>query len=156
MDKNIKPSALIDDTLRLHALEPLRLETAKAIADDVELEYKRLTLVIIRNDDYIYAVDMDDAFEHDAIAVDDDGNGSCTSLFSFSNGKEIFYYLSEDLKDWRYRYYQALMKIAKEEKGRNGFDERWAFDEANALSKEALVEVMTWNTPEAYADMVSM
>ena len=48
------------------------------------------------------------------------------------------------------------MKIAKEEKGRNGFDERWAFDEANALSKEALVEVMTWNTPEAYADMVSM
>jgi len=156
MDKNIKPSALIDDTLRLHALEPLRLETAKAIADDVELEYERLTLVIIRNDDYIYAVDMDDAFEHDAIAVDDDGNGSCTSLFSFSNGKEIFYYLSEDLKDWRYRYYQALMKIAKEEKGRNGFDERWAFDEANALSKEALVEVMTWNTPEAYADMVSM
>ena len=156
MDKNIKPSALIDDTLRLHALEPLRLETAKTIADDVELEYERLTLVIIRNDDYIYAVDMDDAFEHDAIAVDDDGNGSCTSLFSFSNGKEIFYYLSEDLKDWRYRYYQALMKIAKEEKGRNGFDERWAFDEANALSKEALVEVMTWNTPEAYADMVSM
>ena len=156
MDKNIKPSALIDDTLRLHALEPLRLETAKAIADDVELEYERLTLVIIRNDDYIYAVDMDDAFEHDAIAVDDDGNGSCTSLFSFSNGKEIFYYLSEDLKDWRYRYYQALMKIAKEEKGRNGFDERWAFDEANALSKEALVEVMTWNTPEAYADIVSM
>lgn len=156
MDKNIKPSALIDDTLRLHALEPLRLETAKAIADDVELEYERLTLVIIRNDDYIYAVDMDDAFEHDAIAVDDEGNGSCTSLFSFSNGKEIFYYLSEDLKDWRYRYYQALMKIAKEEKGRNGFDERWAFDEANALSQEALVEVMTWNTPEAYADMVSM
>ncbi len=156
MDKNIKPSALIDDTLRLHALEPLRLETAKAIADDVELEYERLTLVIIRNADYIYAVDMDDAFEHDAIAVDDEGNGSCTSLFSFSNGKEIFYYLSEDLKDWRYRYYQALMKIAKEEKGRNGFDERWAFDEANALSKEALVEVMTWNTPEAYADMVSM
>ena len=84
MDKNIKPSALIDDTLRLHALEPLRLETAKTIADDVELEYERLTLVIIRNDDYIYAVDMDDAFEHDAIAVDDDGNGSCTSLFSFS------------------------------------------------------------------------
>ncbi len=156
MDKNIKPSALIDDTLRLHALEPLRLETAKAIADDVELEYERLTLVIIRNADYIYAVDMDDAFEHDAIAVDDEGNGSCTSLFSFSNGKEIFYYLSEDLKDWRYRYYQALMKIAKEEKGRNGFDERWAFDEANALSKEALVEVMTWNTPEAYADMVSV
>ena len=156
MDKNIKPSALIDDTLRLHALEPLRLETAKAIADDVELEYERLTLVMLRNADYIYAIDMDDAFEHDAIAVDDEGNGSCTSLFSFSNGKEIFYYLSEDLKDWRYRYYQALMKIAKEEKGRNGFDERWAFDEANALSKEALVEVMTWNTPEAYADMVSM
>lgn len=156
MDKNTKPRTLIDDSLRLHVLESLRLETAKAIADDVELEYERLTLVIIRNDDYIYAVDMDDAFEHDAIAVDDDGNGSCTSLFSFSNGKEIFYYLSEDLKDWRYRYYQALMKIAKEEKGRNGFDERWAFDEANALSKEALVEVMTWNTPEAYADMVSM
>ena len=156
MDKNTKPSALIDDTLRLHALEPLRIEMAKAIADDVELEYGRLTLVMLRNADYIYAVDMDDAFEHEAIAVDAEGNGSCTSVYSFNNGKENFYYLPEDLKDWRYRYYQALMKIAKEEKGKNGFDERWSFDEANTLSKEALVEVMTWNTPEAYADMVSM
>lgn len=156
MDKKIKPSAMIDDTLRLHALEPLRLETAKAIADDVELEYERLTLVMLRNDDYIYAVDMDDAFEHEAIAVDAEGNGCCTNVYTSSNGKENFYYLPEDLNDWRYRYYQALMKIAKEEKGNNGFDERWAFDEASALSKEALVEAMTWNTPEAYADMVSM
>ena len=156
VDKKTKPSALIDDTLRLHALEPLRLKTAKAIANDVELEYEHLTLVMLRNADYIYAVDMDDAFEHKAIAVDADGNGSCTSVYSFNNGKENFYYLAEDLKDWRYRYYQALMKIAKEEKGKNGFDERWAFDEASALSKEALVEAMTWNTPEAYADMVSM
>lgn len=156
MDKKTKPRALIDDTLRLHALEPLRIEMAKAIANDVELEYEHLTLVLLRNNDYIYAVDMDDAFEHEAISVDAEGNGSCTSIYSFFNGKENFYYLPEDLKDWRYRYYQALMKIAKEEKGRNGFDERWAFDEASALSKEALVEAMTWNTPEAYADIVSM
>lgn len=156
MDKKIRPSAMIDDTLRLHALEPLRLETAKAIADDVELEYERLTLVMLRNADYIYAVDMDDAFEHEAIAVDAEGNGCCTTVYSFLNGKENFYYLPEDLKEWRYRFYHALMKIVKEEKGRNGFDERWAFDEASALSKETLVEAMTWNTPEAYADMVSM
>jgi len=59
MDKNTKPRTLIDDSLRLHVLESLRLETAKAIADDVELKYECLTLVMLKNADYIYAVDMD-------------------------------------------------------------------------------------------------
>lgn len=156
MNKTIRPSAQIVDTLRYRALEPLRLEAAKDIADDVELDYKHLTLVMVRDDVYVYGVDMDESFEHEAIAVDAEGDGKCTSVYSFNNGKETFRFLSEDLEDWRYRFYQALLRIAKEEKGRNGFDERWVFDEANALSKEALVEAMVWNTPEGYAEMVSM
>ncbi len=155
-DKYINSTARIIDTLKLHALEPLRLEEAKKIADDAEMEFKNLTLVMLRNDEFIYVCDMDNAFEHEAITVDADGNGRITNLYFLYNSKDSFYYLQEDLDDWRYKYYLALMRIAEKEKGRNGFDKRWAFDEANALSKQTLVEAMAWNTPESYANMVSM
>ena len=125
-------------------------------ADDIELDYKKLALVKVFKGKYVYAVDMDEGFEHEAIAIDADGEGVHTYVYSSRNGKVPVYFVSEELSSWRYDYYQELLRIAKEEKGQNGFDERWAFDEAVSLSKEAQVEVMTWNSPKEYADIVSM
>lgn len=153
---NSSYSALIVDTLRLRALEKERLESAMNLADAIELEYKKLTLVKVYNDKYVYAADMDERFEHEAVAVDAHGEGGLTYVYSSKNGKEPVYFISEELSNWRYEYYQELLKIAKEENGHNGFDERWAFDEAALLSKEAQVEAMTWNSPKEYADIVSM
>lgn len=149
-------SAQIVDTLRLHALEKERLEAARSIADDIELDYNDLTLVKVYKDDFVYAADMDERFEHEAIAVDADGEGGLTFVYSSKNGKETVYFISEELSNWRYDFYLELLRTAKEEKGRNGFDERWAFDEAACLSKEVLVEAMTWNSPKEYADIISM
>ena len=149
-------SAQIVDTLRLHALEKERLEAAQAIADDIELGYNNLTLVKVYKDKYVYAADMDERFEHEAISVDADGKGGLTFVYSSKKCKETVYFISEEVNNWRYDFYLELLRTAKEEKGRNGFDERWAFDEAACLSKEVLVEAMTWNSPKEYADMVSM
>ena len=148
--------AQIVDTLRLHALEKEHLEAARSIAEDIELDYKDLTLVKIYKDNYVYAVDLNEQFEHEAIIVDAEGEGGLTFVYSTNNGKETIYFISEELSNWRYDYYLELLKIAKEEKGHNGFDERWAFDEASSLSKEGLVEAMTWNAPKEYAAIVSM
>lgn len=149
-------TAQIIDTLRLRVLENERLDLAKTFADDVELDYQELTLVKVYKDYYVYAADMDERFEHEAIAIKTDGEGMHTYLYSSRNGKETVYFISEELSSWRYEFYQELLRIAKEEKGKNGFEERWAFDEATCLGKETLVEVMTWNSPKDYADIVSM
>lgn len=148
--------AHIVDTLRLHALEKERLELARSIAEDIELDYKDLTLVKVYKDIYVYAVDLDEQFEHEAITVDTDGEGGLTFVYSTNNGKETVYFISEELNNWRYDFYLELLKITKEKKGNNGFDERWAFDEATCLSKEGLVEAMTWNAPKEYAEIISM
>ena len=149
-------NAQIVDTLRLRALEKERMEAAMTFADDIELDYKKLTLVKVYKEKYVYAADMDERFEHEAVAVDALGEGGVTYVYSSRNGKEPVYFISEELRNWRYEYYQELLKIAKEVNGQNGFDERWAFDEAACLSKEAQVEAMTWNSPKEYADIVSM
>ena len=149
-------NAQIVDTLRLRALEKERMKAAMAFADDIELDYKKLVLVKVYKGKYVYAVDMDEGFEHEAIAIDADGEGEHTYVYSSRNGKEPVYFISEELSSWRYDYFQELLRIAKEEKGQNGFDEHWAFDEAASLSKEAQVEAMTWNSPKEYADIVSM
>lgn len=148
--------AQIVDSLRLHALEKERIEAARSIAIDIELVFKDLTLAKIYKDNYVYAVDVDERFEHEAIMVDADGEGGHTFIYSAIKGKETLYFISEELSNWRYDFYLELLRIAKEEKGHNGFDERWAFDEAVNLSKEGLVEAMTWNSPKEYAEIVSM
>ncbi len=113
MKTPFSPTALIVDTLRLHALEPERLEAAKDIAKDIELDYECMTLVMVRKDLYIYGINMDDSFEHDAIAVDAEGDGYFTLVYSFNNGKETFYYLPKDLEDWRYRYFDAATSVSE-------------------------------------------
>ena len=118
-------SAQIVDTLRLHALEKERLEAAQAIADDIELDYNDLTLVKVYKDKYVYAADMDERFEHEAISVDADGKGGLTFVYSSKKCKETVYFISEEVNNWRYDFYLELLRIAKEAKGRNGFDERW-------------------------------
>ena len=148
--------AQIVDTLRLYALENERMEAALVVADDCELEYKQLTLVKVLDEKFVYAADMDEKFEHEAVVVDADGDGSYTRVYSSKNGKDAKYFVSEELSDWRYELYLELMRIAEEEDGQNGFDKRWAFDEAAGMSNEALVEAMTWNSPKEYAGIVSM
>ena len=149
-------SAQIVDTLRLRALEKERMDAALTFADDIELCYQELALVKVYKDYYVYAVDMDERFEHEAIAIDADGEGMHTYVYSSKNGNEPVYFINEELSSWRYEFYLELLKIVKKEKVQNGFDERWAFDEAANLSKEALVEAMTWNSPKEYANIVFM
>jgi len=148
--------AQIVDTIRLQSLERERLTMARIIADDIELEYHSLSLVKIYKGDYVYAADMDGRFEHEAVSVAADGDGRHTFVYSSKKANETVCFISEELNSWRYDFYQALMKIAKEYKGKNGFDERWAFDEAACLSKEGLVEAMVWNSPKEYAGIVTM
>lgn len=149
-------SAKIVDTLRLLTLEKERLGRAQAIADEIELQYRQLTLVKVCKEKYVYAADLDERFEHEAIALDADGEGGLTLVYSSKNGNETVYFTVDELNDWRHEYYLELLNIAKEESYKNGFDERWAFDEAVCLSKEGLVEAMTWNSPKEYAELVSM
>ena len=132
------------------------MEAAKDFAESIELEYEKLTMVKIYDGKYVYAVDMDERFEHEAVAIDADGDGCHTFVYSSRNGKEPVYFVSEELSNWRHEFYLELLKIAREEKGHNGFDERWAFEEASCMSKETMVEAMTWNSPKEYADIVSM
>ena len=155
-DMNSSYSAQIVDTLRLRVLEKERMEAALTFADEIELDYQELTLVKVYNGNFVYAADMDERFEHEAIAIDADGEGGHTYVYSSRNGKEYVYFISEELNNWRYEFYRELLKIVKEEKGQNGFDEQWAFDEAACLNKETLVEAMTWNSPKDYANIVSM
>lgn len=154
MNKN--RTALIVDKLWLHAIEKERLEAAQTIADNIEIEYNQLTLVKVYRDKYVYVADLDERFEHEAIAVDAVGEGVHTYVYSSKKNKETIYFISEELNSWRYDFYMELLKIVKEEKEQNGFNQRWAFEEAACLSIESLVEAMTWNDPKNFAEIVSM
>jgi hypothetical protein len=143
-----KSSELYDDALR----------KAKGFARDYNIRYKDITFIKEWEGWYIFAFDLKDKKKNEAIMIRNTyPQGLLCKLLSFKLGDDTYYFTEEEIDVWRYRLLESLFEIVKRPDAiEAGFSKEWAVREMVGKTEEHLIQIMPFNTPEGYADILTM
>ncbi len=156
--KQKKYQAKVVNNLKLQAIHADKLRLAKQTARDYNYEYNTISLVKEWKEWVVFAFDLDGREEHEAIMVRD----KCPQvlfcrLYSYHAGNEVFYFTDEETDVWRCQFLEALFEIVKQPGAtKSGFSKEWAVRELVGMTGQMLAQVMPYNTPEEYAEMITM
>lgn len=104
--------AVIVDTLKLQAENPLRMEKAMSTAKEYEYEYDTIRLVKVWDDWFVYGLDMDDREKHQGIMVNAKLDVRLVWIYSSGN----LHYTDSETALWRGEVLSELLRIEKESK----------------------------------------
>lgn len=134
------------------------LQKAKGFARVYNVKYKTLTFIKEWEEWYIFAFDLKDKTKNEAIMIRNTyPQGNFCKLLSFKSGDETYYFTEEEIDVWRYRLLESLFEIVKRPDAiEAGLSKEWAVREMVGKTEEHLIQIMPFNTPEGYADILSM
>ena len=134
------------------------LQKAKGFARVYNVKYKTISFIKEWEGWYIFAFDLKDKKKNEAIMVRNTyPQGMFCQLVSFKSGDKTYYFTEEEIDVWRYRLLEALFEIAKRPDAiEAGLSKEWAVREMVGKTEEHLIQIMPFNTPEGYADILSM
>lgn len=156
--KQKKYQAKVVDSLRLQAIHSDKLRLAIQTARDYNCKYKTISFVKEWNEWVVFALDLDKREKHEAIMVRDQYPQILfCPLHSYSVGDEVFHFTDEETDAWRCQFLEALLEIVKQPGAiKSGFSKEWAVREIVGTIGQMLAQVMPYNTPQEYAEMITM
>ncbi len=142
-------------TLQEHVLA--KLKAARHISRNYNFKYKNISFVKEWEEWTIFAFDLDEREEHEALMVRDEyPEFLYCPLHSYRSGNEVFYFTEEEIDVWRYRFLEALLEIVKRPDAiEAGLSKEWAVRQIVDTTTEHLVQIMSSNTPDEYAEFIS-
>ena len=134
-----------------------KLKAAKRVSRDYNIKYKDISFVKEWEEWTIFAFDLDEREEHKALLVRDVyPQYLFCPLHSYRSGDEVFHFTEEEIDVWRYRFLKALLEIVKRSDALEaGLSKEWAVRQIVDTTAEHLVEIMPYNTPKGYAEIIS-
>lgn len=156
--KQKKYQAKVVDILKLQAIHADKLRLAKQSARDYNCKYKTISLIKEWGEWVVFALDLDEREEHESIMVRDKYPQILfCPLHSYRVGNEVFYFTDEETDAWRCQFLEALLEIVKQPEAiKSGFSKEWAVREIVGTTGHMLAQVMPYNTPQEYAEMITM
>lgn len=171
--------AKIVETIKLQHQHPERLQVAMEAMK--KHGYKSCNLMLLKEleDSYVYKildaereeddVDEEEFYEDDeeenydddeevktfgceageVIIADSNGTTRFTSVLSYEGN----HYTAEEIRKWRYDFFEALLDISKKE---HYLTKEECLAEIVGMTDYYIASIMPYNTPEGYADIVTM
>lgn len=169
--------AKIVDILKLQHEHPERLQYAEDGMRDFGYKTWHLQLLKELDDSYVYkiidAVSEEDEYDDieededngddnegnevetygceksEAIVADSKGNIYFTSVLTYDGN----HFTKEEIRRWRYSFFEALLGISKKEKY---MTKEECLEEIVCMTDYRIASIMPYNTPEGYADIVTL
>lgn len=123
-----------------------KLKAAKQISRNYNIKYKDISFVKEWEEWTIFAFDLDEREEHEALMVRDEyPEFLLCPLHSYRSGDEVFHFTEEEIDVWRYRFLKALLEIVKRSDALEaGLSKVWAVRQIVDTTAEHLVEIMPY------------
>ena len=101
-----------------------------------------------------YDVDEDEVNTYgcessEAVVADSEGNVFFTTVLSHDGN----HFTTEEIRKWRYDFFESLLDISRKE---HYMSKEECLEEIVGMTNYYVASIMSYNTPEGYADIVTM